>query len=164
MAANLALFGTGSDTGGSTRGPAMMTNLVGYRSTIGALSRDGIIPRALSRDTPGPIARTVTDAVIASDVMAGYNPQDPVTARAIGNLPGDEPHPNDSFTDYLNEDGLDRVRIGVLRDFFGITFEQPEGELDNEEKVAEEAAKATAVIEEGLDVMKNLGAKLVDPF
>lgn len=165
VAANLAVFGTGSDTGGSTRGPAMMTNLVGLRPTIGVISRDGIIPRALSRDTAGPIARTVTDTAIATDVMAGYDPQDPVTARSVGNLPNDDnSHRGDSFTDYLNEDGLEGARIGVFRDYFGITADEIDEDIETEEEAAEDAAKVTAVLDEAIGTMEDLGAEIVDPF
>lgn len=64
IAANFAVVGTGSDTGGSIRGPAAANSLVGVKPTLGLVSRDGIVPLALSFDTGGPMARTVTDAAI----------------------------------------------------------------------------------------------------
>src|SRR5688572_31042681 len=55
--------------------------LVGVRPTVGLVSRDGIIPLALSQDTAGPMARSVTDAAVALDAVVGVDPADPVTAE-----------------------------------------------------------------------------------
>lgn len=165
VAANFCVLGTGSDTGGSTRGPAMMTNQVGLRPTLGMMSRDGIIPRALSRDTGGPMTRTVTDAAIACDVMVGYDPQDPITARSIGNIPEkDSPHRGDSFTDYLNKDGLEGACIGIFRDYFGIAADEIDEDVETEEEAAEDAEKVTTVLDVAIETMAELGAEIIDPF
>lgn len=165
VAANLCVLGTGSDTGGSIRGPAMMGNQVGLRATLGVMSRDGIIPRALSRDTGGPMTRTVTDTAIALDVMAGYDPQDPITARSIGNIPTQQSsHRGDSYTDYLNEDGLEGICIGVFRDYFGIKANDLDEDGKSREEVANNAAKVTAVLNDAIDELDQLGAEIVDPF
>ena len=77
IAANFAVLGTGSDTGQSIRSPASANNLVGIRPTRGLVSRRGVIPNSLTQDEVGPIARTVTDAALLLDVMAGYDSGDP---------------------------------------------------------------------------------------
>src|SRR5262249_20971488 len=82
IAANFGTVGLGTDTGNSIRGPSSHTSLVGIRSTMGLTSRDGIGPLFLNRDIGGPMARTVADAVAVFDVIAGYDPADPVTAAA----------------------------------------------------------------------------------
>ncbi len=82
VAANFAAAGTGSDTGGSIRSPASANNLVGLRPTMGLISRDGIVPVSFTQDTIGPITRNVADAARMLDVMAGYDPNDPVTSSA----------------------------------------------------------------------------------
>ena len=108
VAANFGLVGLGSDTGNSIRGPAAYASLVGIRSTIGATSRDGIVPLFLNRDIGGPMTRTVEDAARIFAVVAGYDPADPVTAAVQGRPPID-------YLDVLDRDGLDGARIGVLR-------------------------------------------------
>ena len=78
--------GTGSDTGQSIRSPASANNLVGIRPTRGLVSRAGVIPNSLTQDEIGPITRTVTDAALLLDVMAGYDPADPITAFGNGRI------------------------------------------------------------------------------
>ena len=87
VAANFGAVGLGTDTGNSIRGPASHTSLVGMRSTMGLTSRDGIVPLFLDKDIGGPMARTVADAVAIFDVIAGYDPADPVTAASQGKRP-----------------------------------------------------------------------------
>lgn len=108
VTANLAVAGIGTDTSASIRYPAAMTSLVGIRPTLGLTSRDGLIPITLSKDVAGPIARTVTDAAILLDVMAGPDPADPATADAADHIPA-------SYTEFLNADGLAGARVGVFR-------------------------------------------------
>src|SRR4029077_6394118 len=112
VAANLALIGTGSDTGQSTRSPASANNLVGVRPTRGLVSRSGVIPNSQTQDEVGPIARTVTDAALILDVMAGYDPADPITVFGRGRQPA-------SFTHLLRADALKGVRIGAITNLFG---------------------------------------------
>ncbi len=71
IAAAFAQFGLGTDTGGSVRGPSSANGIVGLKPTHGLVSRDGIIPLALSFDTSGPMARSVTDITVALGVMTG---------------------------------------------------------------------------------------------
>jgi Asp-tRNA(Asn)/Glu-tRNA(Gln) amidotransferase A subunit family amidase len=87
IAANFAVLGTGSDTGQSIRSPASANNLVGVRPTRGLVSRSGVIPNSLTQDEIGPITRTVTDAALLLDVMAGYDPNDPITAFGRNHIP-----------------------------------------------------------------------------
>ena len=84
VAASFGAAGLGTDTGNSIRGPSSHTSLVGIRSTMGLTSRDGIVPLFLDKDIGGPMARTVADAVAIFDVIAGYDPADPVTAASQG--------------------------------------------------------------------------------
>jgi amidase len=111
VAASLGAVGLGTDTGNSIRGPSSHTSLVGIRSTMGLTSRDGIIPLFLNRDIGGPMARTMADAAAVFDVIAGYDPADPVTAAAQGKRPN-------SYLDFLDRNGLKGARIGALRQLF----------------------------------------------
>ena len=87
LAANFATVGTGSDTVNSIRSPASANSLVGIRPTRGLISRAGVIPVSFTQDAVGPITRTVADAAVMLDVMAGYDPEDPVTALGVGKIP-----------------------------------------------------------------------------
>ena len=111
VAANFGTVGLGTDTGNSIRGPSSHNALVGIRSTIGLTSRDGIVPLNLSRDIGGPMARTVEDAAIVFNTIAGYDPADSSTEAVKGvDLP--------DYTASLNQDNLSGARIGVLDELF----------------------------------------------
>ena len=86
VAANLGAVGLGTDTGNSIRGPSGHCCLVGIRSTMGLTSRDGIVPLNLRNDVGGPLCRTVEDAVKVLEVIAGYDPADPVTEHCVGHV------------------------------------------------------------------------------
>src|SRR6202521_204570 len=137
VAANFATAGTGSDTGGSIRSPASATSLVGLRPTRGLISRDGIVPVSFTQDTIGPMTRNVADTATALDAMVGYDPNDPVTALSVGNVPK-------TFTAFL-QNGLKGARPGVLTNLFG---SGPEYEQVNEvmAKAIEALERAGAVI------------------
>src|ERR1700676_396911 len=111
VAANFAAAGTGSDTGGSIRSPASANSLVGLRPTRGLISRDGIVPVSFTHDAIGPITRNVADAARLLDVMVGYDPNDPVTALSVGNIPK-------TYTAFL-QNGLKGARLGVATHLFG---------------------------------------------
>ncbi len=113
IAANFALLGTGSDTGQSIRSPASANNLVGIRPTRGLVSRSGVIPNSQTQDEVGPIARTVTDAALLLDVMAGYDADDSITAFGRGRIPK-------SYTHLFRQDALKGARIGVMTNLFGM--------------------------------------------
>ena len=112
IAASFGILGTGSDTGQSIRSPASANSLVGIRPTRGLVSRAGIIPLSTTQDAAGPITRTVEDAARMLDAMAGYDPDDEVTAFSIGRIPS-------TYTNGLTKDGLAGARLGLLVDFLG---------------------------------------------
>lgn len=105
VSANLAAFGIGTETNGSITCPSSANGLVGIKPTVGLLSRTGIIPISFTQDTPGPMARTVTDAAIALGTMVGVDEADSKTAESEGNYHTD-------YTQFLNADGLQGKRIG----------------------------------------------------
>src|SRR5260370_1455841 len=82
VAAGLAPWAIGTDTGGSVRLPASWCGLSGLKTTIGRVSAFGILPRAPSLLTPGPMARSVEDAALLYGVMQGADPLDPRTLSA----------------------------------------------------------------------------------
>jgi Asp-tRNA(Asn)/Glu-tRNA(Gln) amidotransferase A subunit family amidase len=149
IAANFGVVGTGSDTCSSVRSPPAFNNLVGIRPTRGLLSRTGIVPLSETQDTAGPITRTVADAARTLDAVAGYDPDDPVTARGVGQVP------DQGYTSYLDADALDDARIGVVREFFGLQ--------DAESAPAERAAAVTDVVDDAIEEMRAGGASIVDP-
>ena len=102
----------GTDTGGSIRGPSTANGIVGLKPTHGLLSRDGIIPLALSFDTGGPMARSVADVATVLGLMTGVDPSDAATKKSEGRFETD-------YTKYLKADALKGARIGIARDFMG---------------------------------------------
>ncbi|OKL64044.1 hypothetical protein UA08_00591 [Talaromyces atroroseus] len=116
VAANLCIIAVAEDTGGSIRCPASFTNLVGLRCTPGLISRTGFCPLVKSQDTPGPLARTVTDCALMLDCMVGFDPNDEWTAvAAIG------PRPQDgSYAAQLDPRAITKSRIGIVRSLFGL--------------------------------------------
>ncbi len=104
VAAGLILGGTGSDTGGSIRGPAALCGVAGIKPTYGLCSRLGILPLSFSLDHAGPMAWTVEDCAILLQAMAGHDPQDPASA--------DRPVPD--FRAGLGQDARG-LRIGIVR-------------------------------------------------
>ena len=107
VAAGLILGGTGSDTGGSIRGPAAFCGLAGLKPSYGRISRAGILPLAFSLDHAGPMAWTAEDCAIMLQAMAGHDPIDPASA--------DCPVP-DYRASLSNE--VKGLRIGLIRDFY----------------------------------------------
>ena len=147
IAANFGMVGIGEDTGGSIRGPAAVSNLVGLRPTVPLVSRFGMMPANPSSDTLGPITRTVRDAAVLLDVLAGYDPNDPVTASTVGQVPA-------SYTALLEADGLTGARIGVIR-----APMDPKTDPDSDDY-----KKVRVVINRAIDDLESLGAELVDPI
>jgi aspartyl-tRNA(Asn)/glutamyl-tRNA(Gln) amidotransferase subunit A len=107
VAAGLILGGTGSDTGGSIRGPAALCGIAGIKPTYGLSSRAGILPLAYTLDHAGPMAWTAEDCALLLQGMAGHDPQDPASV--------DRPVPD--FTAEIGK-GAKGLRIGVVRHFF----------------------------------------------
>lgn len=142
VAASLGVAGLGTDTGNSIRGPSSHLALFGIRSTIGLTSRDGVIPLAFDRDIAGPMTRTVEDGALLFNAVAGYDPADPYTEA------GRERRADD-YTQFLQLDGLQGARIGVLR-----ALADPE---DSDPEVL-------AVFDRAIADLERLGATVVDPF
>ena len=141
VAANLGEAGVGTDTGNSIRGPSSHNALVGFRPTLGLCSRSGIIPLFLNNDSGGPITRSVADATRILQVVAGYDPTDPLTANAKGKIPA-------NYQQYLKKDGLKGARIGVLRIL-------SDRNIDPQIKV---------LFEQAIVDLKKAGAIIVDPL
>jgi amidase len=142
VAANLGAIGLGTDTGNSIRGPSSHNALVGIRPTIGLTSRDGIIPLFLGADVGGPIVRSVEDAAALLDVVAGYDPADPITKNSEGRIPK-------TYKSFLNAHGLRGARIGVYRPYIEAATADPE---------------VKALTESAILDLKAEGASIVDPF
>ena len=137
VAAGLILGGTGSDTGGSIRGPAALCGIAGLKPTYGLCSRVGILPLAFSLDHAGPMAWTVEDCAILLQAMAGYDAEDPASA--------DRPVPDFSAGLATDARGL---RIGVVRNWH---------ETDRPVSPAVQAG-----IDGALDVWRAQGAEIRD--
>ena len=140
-AANFAVFGLASDTGDSIRGPAAHQALVGLRSTMGLVSRSGVVPLNLGADIAGAVTRTVADTAAVLQVIAGADPADPVTAGANSHIPA-------SYLDSLRRDALKGARIGVLHQ----AYDTPT--LDRE---------VANVFSGAIGELRNLGAEVIDP-
>src|SRR5690606_1547200 len=110
VAASYAQLGLGTDTGGSVRGPTASNGVAGLKTTHGLVSRDGIIPLALSFDMAGPMVRHVHDVAAMLGVIAGVDAADPATTAAEG-------HVQEDYTRFLDAEALRGARIGVARDF-----------------------------------------------
>ncbi|WP_158744105.1 amidase [Acidisphaera sp. L21] len=137
VAAGLIMGGTGSDTGGSIRGPAALCGIAGIKPTYGLISRAGILPLAYTLDHAGPMAWTVEDCAIMLQAMAGPDAADPAGAN--------QPIPD--YTATLNK-GVKGLRIGVIRHFYETDLR---------------ASPATiAAIDDAVDVLQGLGAIITD--
>ncbi|HEX5807804.1 MAG TPA: amidase [Anaerolineales bacterium] len=138
VAANLCVAAVGTETDGSIICPAQTNGIVGIKPTLGLVSRSGIIPIAHSQDTAGPMARTVADAAILLGAMTGSDSRDAATRlsrkRTFSN-----------YSRFLDRDGLRGARIGVARNMAGTN------------------PKILKVFENCIEVMKHLGAVIVDP-
>ncbi|MDQ2819483.1 MAG: amidase [Pseudomonadota bacterium] len=136
MAAGFATLAVGTETDGSIVSPASICGIVGFKPTLGLLSRSGIIPIAASQDTAGPMTRTVEDAAVMLTAMAGVDSTDAATAASAGK--------SVDFASALRLDALRGKRLGVARNFFG----------------ANDAVDAIA--EQALAVLQAQGAILID--
>ncbi len=134
-AAGMILGGTGTDTGGSIRGPAAMCGVSGIKPTYGRCSTAGVFPLAYTLDHTGPMAWTAEDCAMLLQQMAGFDPADPTTA--------DVPVPD--FLADLNR-GLRGLRVGVISHFH---------ETDNPVSAASQKA-----IDLSIDVLRSEGAEI----
>jgi amidase len=138
IAASFAQFGLGTDTAGSVRGPSAANGIVGLKTTLGLVSRDGVVPLALSFDTVGPMARNVSDVAAALNVLAATDPDDASTKESSTKRAAD-------YTAFLKKGSLKGARIGVARDLFG---QDPETDR---------------LINDAIATLKKLGAVIIDP-
>ena len=109
VAGGLAIAGTGTDTGGSIRFPSSITGLVGMKPTYGLCSRWGCVAFASSLDTPGPIARTVDDAILMLGAMAGHDDKDSTSANVKFDTAA-----------ALQPIDLHGLKIGIIREFHDV--------------------------------------------
>ena len=105
-AASLCTVSVGTETDGSIVSPASVNGLAGIKPTVGLWSRTGIIPISATQDTAGPMARTLSDAVILLGAATGEDPGDPATAASRG-------HALTDYTPFLDPNGLRGKRIGI---------------------------------------------------
>ncbi len=137
VAAGMILGGTGSDTGGSIRGPAALCGIAGIKPTYGLVSRSGVLPLSFTMDHAGPMAWTVEDCALLLQAMAGYDPNDPASAD----------RPVADFTADLGK-GAKGLRIGVVRHFF-----------EDDHPVS---AATRRGIDHAMQVFEHLGAEIRD--
>lgn len=135
VAAALAPWGIGTDTGGSVRIPAAWCGIAGLKTTIGRVSVHGVLPLAHTLDTPGPMCRDVEDAAILFNVLQGPDPNDPLTLRR----PPDDPLP-------VLRRGVSGLVLGRLP--------APDREVAS--------AEVLSAYDESLLALQALGAQLVD--
>lgn len=134
VAARLTFAALGSDTGGSIRMPAHFCGVTGLKTTVGRVSRAGAMPLSWSLDTVGPLAQTVEDCALVTELMAGYDPEDPTSSH----LP---------VPDYMAaaKRPIKGLKIGVPSAFYV-------DDLDPE---------VARVLDETLAVLKSEGAEIV---
>jgi amidase len=138
ISADFAAAGIGTETDGSIVCPSAANGLVGIKPTLGLVSRAGIVPIAHSQDTAGPMARSVTDAVILLNAIAGADSRDPTSAAGTA-------HRTD-YTRYLVANGLKGARIGVVRKLAGFNPD------------------VDAVLAQSIAALKAAGAIVIDPI
>jgi amidase len=134
VSANLCAAAVGTETDGSILCPSSINGIVGIKPTVGLVSRSGVVPISHTQDTPGPMARTVADAVVLLQALAGRDERDTATADA----------PERDLVASIDPDGLRGARIGVARNLAGFH--------DRTDRAFEQAVAA----------MRDAGAELID--
>jgi amidase len=144
----------GTETSGSVLSPSNQNMLVGVKPTVGRISRYGVIPIAADQDTPGPMAKSVTDVAVLLGALEGTapDPNDPAT-RACA------PPSSHDYTQFLRPGGLRGARLGIPRAFFydrtPVAGEsEPRGGLN---------AEQAKVMADAIEALKRQGAVIVDP-
>lgn len=139
VSANFTAAALGTETDGSIVCPSHANGVVGIKPTVGLTSRAGVVPISHTQDTVGPMCRTVADAAAVLGALVGVDPRDPATQASAG-------HFHTDYTQFLDPDGLQGVRIGVPRGggFWGYSEE------------------TDAVAEAALEAMAAAGAVIVD--
>jgi amidase len=141
LAAAFAQAGLGSETGTSIRGPTAANSVVGLAPTRGLIPRTGQVMTSFTQERAGPMARSVYDVAALTDIVAGFDAEDLLTIVAPGRTP------KESYTSFLDKDGLHGARIGVLRDFF---------------RKGERHAEGIAIVGKAIAQIKEQGAVIVD--
>ncbi|WP_395338847.1 amidase [Ningiella sp. W23] len=135
IAAQYAPLGIGTETNGSIICPSTMNGIVGFKPTVGLVSRSGIVPISVTQDTAGPMTRSVKDAALMLHVMSGTDANDPASLKA-----------DEYKQDYIASlnTPLKGKRIGVFR------------------AVQSEHTQIIAALDEAVETLKNLGVEIVD--
>lgn len=148
VAANFCTVAVGQEGLASIRRPCAWNSVTGMRPTAGLVSRGGVYAGWPSiNGSLGPIARTVADLAKVLDVMVGYDPEDPLTARGVGHVP-------DSFTQFLDTHGLQGAQIGILRESMGL----------GSEPGSEDFKTIDEVFDKAVPELRAAGAEVVDPI
>ena len=135
VAAGQCFGSVGTDTGGSIRQPASFCGIVGVKPTYGRVSRRGLIAYGSSLDQAGPMTRTVADAALMLQVMAGHDPKDSTSINA----------PVDDYSACLGQDSLKGLRLGMPSEYWGEGL----------------AAEVDAACRAAVDLAVSLGAEVV---
>lgn len=150
--ANFWAGNVGTETSGSILSPSNQNMLVGIKPTVGRISRYGVIPITADQDTPGPMAKSVTDAAIMFGALEGQapDPNDAATNRCTRNA---------DYTKFLLRDGLKGARIGIPRAFYYDKTavpgaEKPRGGLNDDQR---------KLMNDAIAILKEQGATIVDP-
>lgn len=144
----------GTETSGSILSPSNQNMLAAVKPTVGRVSRWGVIPITADQDTPGPMARTVTDAAIMLGALEGAapDPNDPATSTCA-------PPPDNDYTAFLSADGLRGARIGIPRALYWDSVQVP-GSDDWRGGLSDQRR---AVMDTVIAILKEQGAEIVDP-
>jgi amidase len=137
VSANFTVLAIGTETNGSIVCPANNNGIVGIKPTVGLISRSGIVPISFTQDTPGPMARTVTDAAICLGALVGIDSSDAKTLLSSGKTFND-------YTPFLKRDGLKGKTIGVWQEPLGKHF------------------RVDAVFRQAVEDLKNQGATIIE--
>ncbi len=153
-AASFWAANVGTETSGSILSPANQNMLAGVKPTVGRVSRHGVIPITADQDTPGPMARTVTDAAILLGALeaAAPDPDDEATKVC-------PPPPGRDYTKFLDAGALAGARIGIPRAFY-YDKATPPGAKEPRGGLDPDPAKVMA---EAIAVLRAQGAVVVDP-
>jgi aspartyl-tRNA(Asn)/glutamyl-tRNA(Gln) amidotransferase subunit A len=148
VSAGEAVISLGTDTAGSIRQPAAFCGVVGVKPTYGRVSRFGLIAFASSLDCPGPVGRSVEDAALMLQVMAGADSSDNTAAT----LP---------VPDYLSEleKGVKGLRIGLSPDYFRITYPDP---ITGEFRTQPISPEIESSVRRAATLLREMGAEIIE--
>ncbi len=137
IALNMGIFGIGSETAGSIRGPAAWCGVTGLKPSYGRVSRYGVIAMASSTDSPGPICKTALDCAYVTEIIAGIDSQDATSSPEPVTI---------NYQEIQTTPNLNGVRIGVAKSYF-----LPEIDVELKRRV-----------EASLEVLKKFGAEIIE--